>query len=140
MKTRYLIVSPWFPKHHPLAGSPTHFVEAIKNGDKIHTIRSNYAEWKKIASQVNSGEAVLSLRYWDGSPYQSKQVEFMQLSEIAVEPISIQRGEACIGPNLVSLEHVAENDGLKPQEFKDWFGDQLIGGGIIHFTNFRYIQ
>lgn len=54
----------------------------ITNGEcweKLHTIRSNYKLWSKRIAEVEQGKAILSLRYWEGKPYNSKQVEFCQL-------------------------------------------------------------
>lgn len=92
MKTYVLTVSRHFPAKHPRRGESTFFPARIQNGlgdshyiqsptSKIHTIRANYDLWKKRIDEVNAGEAVLSLRYWTGKPYNSKQQEFARLDK-----------------------------------------------------------
>lgn len=98
-KTHVITVSMSFPKTHPRAGQPTHFVDNITRGlfgeneavdiehdffdfsedapniPKLHTVRSNYAHWQKRIEEVQDGTAVLSLRVWSERPYMSQQVK-----------------------------------------------------------------
>lgn len=149
MKTYVLIVSRTFPKGHNKEGEQTFFVDKISNGEKIHTIRSNYPLWKKRIKEVQEGKAVLSLRYWSEKPYRSKQVEFARLdkdSGIGVQEIYfINKNIYC--PDLCSdrflksnIEEIAKNDGLSIEDFKEWFKNYDLSKplAIIHFTNFRY--
>lgn len=126
MKNYVLTVSRYFPSGHKRAGDRTLFVEKIcltsdglraiyKNvSPKIHTIRANFGLWKKRFGEIEAGRACLSLRYWEGKPYRSKQVEFLRLTK---------------------------DDGIGLQELhfaSDNIDDLSESMAIIHFTNFRY--
>jgi hypothetical protein len=158
-KVYVLTVSRVFPKTHPRSGERTGFPSAIINAlvigkteCKIHTIRGNYELWKKSADKINAGEAVLSIRYWSGVPYQSKQVEFMELGAIGIERVQILNTSEEMQIEVEEKEcpwisEVAKNDGLSPEDFSNWFFPKKIiknydecvfDGAIIHFTNFRY--
>ena len=98
-------------------------------------------------NEVQSGRAIISLRKWEGKPYNSKQVEIMQLTRennVGVERLILsdvlnnaEVGElgVTVSSNLISF-----NDGLPIEDFKEWFkgcaGDHLLA--IIHFTSLRY--
>lgn len=79
MITYVLTISEKFPKTHNRSGAPTNFVNQIFGGVKKHTIRGNYDLWKKRFEKINQGKAILSLRYWEGKPYASKQIEIIYL-------------------------------------------------------------
>lgn len=112
---------------------------------KIHTIRANYPLWEKRISEVERGEACLSIRQWTGKPYQSKQVEIARLTK--EDGVGIQKAEltndlaeCIIGGQHYSYVDIARNDGLHPADWLDWFkGYELTQPmAIIHFTKFRY--
>lgn len=144
MKTYVLTVSRYFPKTHKRAGEPTMFIESIEDLNKIHTIRGNYELWAKRMEQVQKGEAIISLRYWSGKPYNSKQVEFKQLTK--EDGVGVQKLEnpknfvyAPIDGTVNNWEFVAENDGLTFLDFEDWFKAATTEPmAVIHFTKFRY--
>jgi hypothetical protein len=152
MKTFVLTVSRTFPKTHKRAGQQTWFVEKINEaiipiseepimGKKIHTIRANYEFWEKRAKQINDGEAILSLRYWSGKPYNSKQVEFCQLTKIGLQKLDNPTNffYAEIDGKKCNWEDVAKNDGLSFYDFCEWFkGIQNSPMAVIHFTEWRY--
>src|ERR1035437_4937366 len=102
IKTYVIMVSRTFPTYHPRKGKPTCFIEKIQlafnmlielSGDlvidldpKIHTFRGNLKLWEKRVKEVQAGRAIISLRYWSGSPYNyqrdaSKPIEFAQLDK-----------------------------------------------------------
>lgn len=164
MKTYVLIVSQKFSKSHKRAGESTNFETKILMGlqgfsnSKIHTIRSNYPLWLKRISEIQSGNAILSIRYWSGKPYNSKQVEICQLdkySGIGIQAVYFDTVRLCerketpltavvyepfkykFNPHLSDL---AKNDGLSVEDFQDWLKrPSLLGDfAIIHFTSFRY--
>jgi len=102
MITYVLMVSRVFPATHKRKGDETHFEQKIKtaieqseeideNGacfpgmwdfdPKPHTIRANYPIWEKRIKAIQEGKAILSIRYWEGIPYNSKQVEILQLDK-----------------------------------------------------------
>lgn len=146
MKTFVLTVSKQFPKTHAKAGRDTGFVQNISKlfsfeNTKIHTIRANYDLWNKRATDINEGKAILSIRYWSGKPYGSKQVEICRLEKIGVEKLEDARNFvfAPIEGKEVNWGEVAKNDGLTFEDFCEWFkvrSDKPMA--VIHFTNFRY--
>ena len=95
------------------------------------------------------GDAVLSIRVWEGTPYRSKQVEILRLDKLS--GVGIQKLHSFdaenawfIGPNgnvlPISLQELANNDGLSVNEWKGWFEHNVqLPLAIIHFTDFRYI-
>ena len=176
MKTYILILSRTFPAKHPRKGEHTNFDYQILNailrehnmsigfpqyGVKLHTIRSNYALWSKRFKQIEAGKACLSIRYWTGIPYHSKQTEIVKLTKedgIGLQKAYIERLQY-IGRNDMNLslrvvrdywqtedpivdgETMAKNDGLS--SLRDWmpfFNGHNISKplAIIHFTKFRY--
>lgn len=157
MKTFVLTVSRVFPKTHKQAGNPTRFIEKILNKEpgnwtKIHTIRTNYDLWKNRIDQVNEGKAILSLRYWTGSPYNyqrdgSKQGVFLTLGkgECGIQKIDFSTDylyTVLIDEKRFSFnsEMIAENDGLTDDDFEEWFKDYDLREpmALIHFTTKRY--
>ena len=162
MKTYVLTVSRNFPKTHKRAGEPTRFKEQLTNGlaqlngedCKIHTIRSNYPLWAKRISEIKDGKAILSIRYWSGKPYNSKQVEICQLDkdsgvgiqELCLKPKSILEDSVELFYidnnfyNPLNLGFLSRNDGLSYEDFKEWFKSYDLSQpmAIIHFTRFRY--
>ena len=164
-KCYVLMVSRTFPSTHAKAGKPTNFVEGIyraKGGysmadylgleekgsciTKLHTIRLNYDLWAARFAEIEAGTAYLSLRYWEGKPYKSKQKEFLQLHN--TDGIGIQKLSFPLGVFIddydadVSIKDIAQNDGLSWDDFKSWFGEIKRGSEfvIIHFTDFRYLN
>jgi hypothetical protein len=135
MKTYVLMLAKTFPADHPRAGQETHFAEKYLEGEKIHTIRANAYLWLKREKEIDQGNAVLSIRQWEGKPYKSKQIEIAQLTKIILEIIS--EGEV----DGLSIDELAKNDGLLRKDFEDWFKGKsligirpiLVGMVIIHF-------
>jgi hypothetical protein len=174
MKTFVLTVSTKFPKTHKRAGEETNFhwkiIQSIKRlgtgiasdhlthvvPNKFHTIRSNYDLWAKRIEQIQKGEAILSLRYWSGKPYSSKQIEFCQLdknSGIGIQKLCFYGGFSvpCISEKnpkyaieaigeQFGIDVLAANDGLSFEDFKEWFKNYDLSKpmAIIHFTKKRY--
>lgn len=156
MKSYILIVSRNFPIKHPRKGQHTLFVESIESCTKIHTIRANFEYWNKAISEVQKGYAYISLRYWEGLPYKSKQVEFMKLcytDNISIEKLTFEKKEiqqyfepkrenqfTYISP--IDLNILSKNDGLSLGDFESWFAkyDLSKDMAIIHFTDFRYFN
>lgn len=152
MKTYVITVSRKFPTTHKRKGEPTRFLEKIDSREKKHTIRGSFELWKKRIDEVNRGEAVLSLRYWTGKPYASKQSihrEYTKDDGIGIQKLLfLSKDKSVFGICLdyISEEHyhlqdtdsLATNDGLSLEDFKDWFKKPEFPMCIIHFTNFRY--
>ena len=152
MITYVLIVSEFFPKTNSKASLPTGFINAISKKFKRHTIRGNYLLWKKRFDKINSGKAVLSVRYWSGKPYKSKQIEsfvFDKTDGIGLEKIEFDTDKDNV-PALKyplinnyykpNIQIISENDGLSLKDFKEWFKNYDLNEpmAIIHFTSFRY--
>lgn len=158
MKTHVLTFAKHFMKGHPQEGKPTRFSQSIIRGvkdkdefhisdfnKKIHTIRSNFEWWESKIREVKHTDAYLSLRYWSGKPYRSKQREFLKVhgnnvNKPTAQSIFIDNNwQVYVNGARVMLENVAKNDGLHIADFKHWFKDNLpYRGIIIHFTDFRY--
>ena len=148
MRTYIIIVSRTFPCSHSRSGEDTGFPQKLRNGLKLHTIRTNATWWEMVAKEVNAGEAVLSVRTWEGRPYCSKQVEIMQVTKLGLQSISMSSDTMfplptpCVdGRKQVDIYTLARNDGLSLPDFLEWFfpcGDGFFRGVIVHFTDFRY--
>ena len=175
VKTYVVYVSEKFPAYHPKAGELTLFATAIGNAlenrayvsihhngeslvcdkKKIHTIRKNYAEWKRKETEINEGRAVLSIRQWNGSRYVkgATYTEIARLDKIVVQKINFSDtiefvDETVYRPFIDNLQRtsssflIAANDGLNYTDFRDWFkgSDYKLNEplAIIHFTDFRY--
>lgn len=152
MKTYFLTFSLVFPKTHARSGEPTYFREKLITGEKLHTIRANYHLWKKRIDEVNAGEAILSVRYWSGKPYNSKQLriaEFNKDSGVGVQKLgfyddgdshySFENPYTADSFDVYILE-LAGNDGLSLEDFREWFRKYDLSKpmAIIQLTKFRY--
>ncbi len=146
MKIFVLTVSQTFPKTHPKAGVDTGFVGNVSKlftpeNSKIHTIRGDTELWSKRANEINEGKAVLSIRYWSGKPYYSKQIEICRLEKIGVQKLDHSNFiHAPIEGKTINWGEIAKNDGLSFEDFVNWFNgsDKSKPMVIIHFTAFRY--
>lgn len=145
MKTYALTLSKVFPKTHAREGEPTEFREKFLKKEKIHTMRSSYSLWKKRIKEVQEGQAVLSIRQWEGKAYYSKQVEIARLT--AEDGVGIQLLELTndLSEYIIEGRHynyvpVAKNDGQYPDDWITWFSCHNLSKpmAIIHFTKFRY--
>ena len=162
MNTYVIMLSHTFPAKHPRKGEQTNFEYQILNavlgehnmsiglpqyGMKLHTIRSNYELWRKRFKQIEAGKACLSIRYWTGKPYHSKQTEICKLTRddgIGLQVLNFYNG--CLQQPIISsgmtinAELLAKNDGLSFESWQDWFrkSDLLKPFAVIQFTKFRY--
>ena len=158
-----IIISTTFPANHPEAGKPTGFEEKILkalgyeplvnvDGFKITTCRSNYTYWEKQIKKLKAKGGFLSVRKWKGHPYRSSQIE---IARIPAEVLGIQKlilqiennttWTATVFGEKISLNQIADNDGLSIQNYKNWFLPEFsrqnttkIELAVIHFTNYRY--
>ena len=161
MKTYVITLSQNFPAKHPRKGEPTNFNNQLLNavwrahnmsvgfqqfGMKLHTIRANYPLWQKRFAQIRAGKAILSVRYWTGKPYCSKQMEICKLSAkdgIGIQKLEYYRRDLCY-PSVDTFPQecnaIAANDGLSWENWHSWFKSYDITKplAIIHFTPFRY--
>lgn len=157
-KTYVLTVSEFFPKTHNKSGLPTGFIDKIGSKIKKHTIRGNYNLWKRRIEEIQKGNAVLSIRYWTGKPYNSPQKEVYVLdkdSGIGVQELTFEEmimttedvletkskvGMHIWKPNFSNIRTLAKNDGLEFEDFKEWFKGYDLSEpmAIVHFTTKRY--
>lgn len=156
MKTFVITFSQKFPKGHINEGQDTDFVKKIEDGTKIHTIRQNYKLWEGRIIEVQAGRAEISLRYWSGEPYRSKQIEFKRLGKndgVGIERINIGGKGFLYSTTFfiwpkdldsrnVKRELVIKNDGLSIDDFESWFKgkDLFEPPALIHLTPFRYMR
>ena len=145
MKTFVIILSKKFPRTHIHSGRETYFANSLGNGMKIHTVRANLPLWKKRIIEIQSGNAVLSIREWSGKPYGSPQKELARLSAsdgVGVQPLKLENllNSTVIDGEKVELTDLAAHDGLSLSDWYDWFRkvDLTQPMAIIHFTNYRY--
>lgn len=145
MKTYVIILSKTFSKSHPRSGQETGFGSSFMSGQKIHTVRTNLALWEKRISEIQSGQAVLSIREWMGRPYGSPQKELARLT--AADGVGIQAlklkdlmSSTVFDGEKVELSDLAAHDGLSFSDWYNWFRkvDLRQPMAIIHFTKFRY--
>jgi len=156
MITYVLTISEKFPKTHKRAGQETGFPLSIKHYEKIHTIRANYALWKKRFEKIDKGLAILVLKVWVGKPYgkgstQHSIFKYDNTWGIGIEKLEFHKNKdeiPCIKYPLVNnyaepnIETIAQNDGLSWLDFKEWFRTYDLDNelAIIHFTDFRYAK
>lgn len=151
MKTYVLMLSKVFPVTHKRSGNATGFMEKILSGEKKHTIRANLHLWRKRVKEVLNGEAVISIRQWEGRPYFSRQIPVCTLaadSGIGIQTLSFEIDrDGCISYNCFNVDgkyteltELVENDGLSVEDWKEWFRNYDLSKplAIIHFTEFRY--
>lgn len=136
-----LLVAKSFLKYHSKAGQPTDFEKKIKDGEKLHTIRSNFKEWEKKIRKIEDGVGKLVVKQWSGRAYRSPQVKLFELEDgVGIQKLEFIDGKFIVDEKTeVSIETLAKNDGLTLEDFKDWF--QVFPTtpmAILHFTKFRY--
>lgn len=144
-KTFVIFLAKNYLSNHPKKGQFTHFLQAVKDGKKKHTIRGNYDYWENIVKQVNASEAIISVRQWSGRPYHSSPVEVFQLHEAEIERVHFERPTkqqprkvafikiGDVKKTGADFDKVARNDGFNyVDDFMAWF-PPVFDGGIIHF-------
>lgn len=180
MKTYVLTLSKAFPKKHSNRIYPTYFKERFLLGQgcpdcvipqdlsgenisncnscvracflvKLHTIRANYPLWEKRIKEIQTGNAVLSIRQWSGKPYRSKQVEIARLTAedgVGIQKLSFDKDRDGVSSlkffdingKYIDWEILANNDGLSKEYWQEWIRGYDLSKplAIIHFTKFRY--
>lgn len=147
MKTYVITLSQTFPSYHQQRGKSTDFFGKLFEGEKVHTIRGNYAFWKKRFDEIAAGRAKLSVRKWLNKPYKSKQVimrEYTAENGIGIQKCDVEFYD---GVSFISVDdrlkysndlQIVHNDGLSFLDFMYWFKKPIIDGCIIHFSDLRY--
>lgn len=171
-----------FGPKHPRKGQETDFIAKVADGRKVHTCRSNYEYWRAKIEKITATGGLLSVRQWSGKAYRSPQEVITEIPAgiVGVQKLELRR-EKCVVNHYaeeqqekpivsisyydysaevdgcpVSLDILAENDGLTVDDFKAWFKPvfddaekkyhELAGlasaltldFAIIHFTKRRY--
>jgi hypothetical protein len=130
-KVYVLTVSDYLPANHPRRGESTGIEYKIKNGIKIHELRSDYFMWKKRIDEINAGLAILSIRRWSGKPYQNRQIEIMQLGKAGIQMLTNSKNRdgytshwrVTVDNNqFVDFITLSENEGKPADEWRSWFG------------------
>ena len=138
MKTFVITLSKTFPRTHIHSGRETNFAHLLGNGlnltedglkicrHKIHTVRTNLPLWEKRISEIQSGQAVLSIREWTGRPYGSPQKELARLTGsdgVGVQALKLKDffSSTVIDGEKVELPDLAAHDGLSFSDWYDWF-------------------
>lgn len=146
-KKAVLMLSTEYQRGHSRAGESTMFVDKLVNGEKLHTIRGNYAGWAKKAEQINAGEMELSIRIWSGKPYRSQMYEVAKLTEVKVQSLYATYGVddavpmCLVNGKKIDAEVLAKNDGLTLEDWVQWMfnGTNTIeNAAIIQLTGFEY--
>jgi hypothetical protein len=106
--------------------------------NKIHTLRRNFAYWKKFEGQD------IALFTWEGKPYRSKQKVFCVKRLVSVQKV-IKSEVADFWLSLadkypIPINVIANNDGFENKsDFIDWFIKYPFGAmAVLHFTDYRY--
>lgn len=150
-KTYVLMLSQSFPAKHPRSGNATGFREKFLSGEKRHTTRANFPLWAKRIREVQQGEAVISVRQWEGRPYFSRQKTIGCLtaeSGTDIQKLTFQLDrDGCASFNFFDIDgkypeltELAANDGLSVDDWKEWFRgyDFSQPMAVIQFGKFRY--
>jgi hypothetical protein len=153
MKKYIITISKNFPAYHIKKGQPTNFALNYLKKIKKHTIRGNYAFWKKRIDEVNAGVAQLEIRQWTGKPYASKQtvIDILFKGEVSIQKCNVAINinaphvpfitiDDLVIINYFQVLEVVQNDGLTKEDFVSWFKAPIKDGCIIHFTDLRYTQ
>lgn len=144
MKTYVLMIAKTFPKSKWKTEKKTNFPWKIAQGDKKHTVRLNFKLWQKRFEEINKGDAMLSLRVWEGLPYKSPQFEILKLyhtNGIGLQKMIVDDEKKAIVDDVpIALSEIAKNDGLEFCDFLKWFSEIEKGQelALIQFTGFRY--
>ncbi|WP_297449641.1 hypothetical protein [uncultured Alistipes sp.] len=116
---------------------------------KIYTLRANFDLWEKRIAKIKAGDAILSIREWEGKPYRSKQVEIARISAddcLGIQPFFVkERKIGNLGPSWFFFYSscVAKDGGLSTEDWENWVfrNKKFLQNkriAIIHFTPFRY--
>ncbi len=132
-----------------LTFSKDRFVDDIKAGRKIHTIRTDAG---------NRWKPGMAIHFWRGNPRnvhaKEKPYCFREGECTGVEKITIWRsgtlhgfrarvwrGDVQVDLDDDKIEGLCQNDGLTAGQFRMWFvppGTDSFTGRIIHWTDKRY--
>lgn len=129
-----------------LTFSKDRFVDAIKTGQKIHTIREDKPmRWKPG----------MKIHFWRGNPRTTKSnpFPFGESQCVSIQEVFVKRVESTLMTHGMAvlinnrwlqdseIEELATKDGLTIREFRMWFvppETPEFTGRIIHWTDKKY--
>lgn len=131
-------------------GEPTNFVEKIKNGRKIHTIREDkHRRWRK-GMTIHFATGVRTPDYWQFEEMTCKSIQDIKIINKVLMGDRIKhiththheyRPLVIVDDRALSYDEAKElskKDGFDSfSDFKKWF-DEDFEGRLIHWTDKRY--
>lgn len=132
-----------------LTYSRERFKSMILSGDKIHTIREDPADRWRVGMKIHHW--MHSPRNPTRGPHQFAEGECMGIQKVQISrqgillPLVVfhQYENEYFRMHDFQVVLLAANDGLSPEEFREWFvpsdRPEFIGK-IIHFTDFLYTK
>jgi len=114
------------------------FVEPIKKGTKIHTIREDSHNRWKLGMKIHFATGVRSSRYYNfmmGRCLSTQAIRIVYVDEPIIPQVYVDNSPL----KNHEVWELARNDGFETlAEFFDWF-NQDFSGKIIHWTDFKYV-
>ncbi|WP_375560231.1 hypothetical protein ACE193_21375 [Bernardetia sp. OM2101] len=136
-----LLFAKHFPPTHKKAGKETNFARKIRTGQKIHTLRRDYAYWSAAVRKVQEGEGYISLTEWEQNKTETQsEILFLDAScKIGLQKVRYSKGKFYLNRVRLCVDQLASNDGMLTSDFLRFFktyGHSELA--LIHFTDFRY--
>jgi hypothetical protein len=149
--SKVITFSRFYPKYHPKAGQPTHFIEQIYNSIYKDDAAASFDEFIKLPEldtalnhfeqgvknhTIRGGNRFkvgdkFSPRVWSGKPYNSKQIiiasdiEVKKVWDLEVDYLGRFSFKGKNKPPFITsfeLKFIAQNDGFQNiNDFIDWF-------------------
>lgn len=121
-----------------ILGFNSQFIEAIKSGKKIHTIREDKHDRWTRGRKIHFASGVRTKNY-----FQFKEGECFSTQKIEIKYSSISKTSFIVFIDGYRMDNyflslLAKNDGFENlRAFSDWFNKDFEGK-IIHWTRFKY--
>lgn len=133
-----------YPDWHPRVGESTHFASKTidANGSKKHHLCLDGSIREQEADRINEGKAYVRLIYRIHSQGDVTDIRIaccrrIRLQQAIIPPTG--QNFILIDGKEVPLPDFAHNEGLYPEDFKDWYafaaGRQVV---VVQFTDFSY--
>lgn len=120
-------------------GEPTNFVDKIKDGEKIHTIREDKNQRWREGMEIHFATGVRTPDYnqfASGVCTGVQEIEIEYSDGLIVPGFQIKVDGFLIDEDMA--RELAENDGFyNLKQFAKWF-DEDFKGRLIHWTDKRY--
>lgn len=135
----------YFPDWHGRVGQATHFGSKIfsVSNPKIHALRTDSQRWLGLLDCDKKRVGTpLRIVYYTLREMQTSLILITQVKKMGLQRVVIPDPAdefMLVDGNRVAVADFARNEGLSPEDFRDWYrryaADQAI---VIHFTDFRY--